>query len=397
MIKGMRFLFIGCCKTTLLCFVLVLILAVPTIYAADLTSGLEISAKSAVLMDAASGEILFLQNPDEHLQIASVTKVMTLLLIMEAIDTGKITMEDKVVASEYACSMGGSQVFLEPGEQMSVSDMLKAIAVASGNDASVAMAEHIMGSAPAFVNAMNTRAKSLGMKNTNFINCNGLDGENQEEQYSSALDVAIMSRELLKHEGIKQYLTIWMDSLRNGKFGLSNTNKLIRFYTGAIGIKTGSTDKAKYCLSAAASRNDLTLISTVLSAPSSAERFFCATKLLDYGFANYAMVSGAKKGDSFGKINVAKGKDNEVEIVAGDDFKKLISKDKKGSIELKAELPQNLHAPIMENDKVGDLLIIVNNEQIGKVNLVAKSNVPRISAWSMFVTMLKRWSVSCKY
>lgn len=378
--NGMRFL----------CFVLVFMLIIPMIYAADTASVLEINAKSAVLMDALTGEILFEQNPDEHLQIASVTKVMTMLLIMEAIDSGKITLEDKVIASEYACSMGGSQVYLEPGEQMSVSDMLKAVAVASGNDASVAMAEHIMGSSPAFVNAMNKRAKELGMNNTNFINCNGLDGENQ---YSSAADVAKMSRELLKHEGIKPFLSIWMDSLRNGEFGLANTNKLIRFYDGAIGIKTGSTDEALYCLSSAAMRNDLTLIAVVLGAPTSSERFYNATKLLDYGFANYAIVQGASKGESFGMVPVSKGQMDEVEAVANEDFKKLVTKEKKGSVEVKTVFPEYVIAPINENDKVGELIVLVEGEQVGTIDLVAKDNIPRINPWSMFVNMMKIWSM----
>lgn len=380
--NGMRFL----------CMAIVLLLSASVVYAEEQQAEIDISTKSAVLMDADSGQVLYSLNPDEHLQIASVTKVMTMLLIMEAVDTEKITMEEMVTASEYACSMGGSQVYLEPGEQMSVSEMLKAIAVASANDASVAMAEHIMGSAPAFVNAMNKRAKALGMKNTNFINCNGLDGENQ---YCSALDVAIMSRELLKHEGIRKYLTIWIDSLRNGEFGLSNTNKLIRFYQGAIGIKTGSTDDAKYCLSAAAQRNGLTLIAVVLAAPNSAERFQDASKLLDYGFANYAMINGAERGVEYGKVSVSKGMKDEVGVVAGSDFNKLVPKEKKGSVETKAVIPDNVLAPVKLNEKVGELFIFVNDEQIGKVDLVAKDYVPRISFWSMFMDILRLWAAVC--
>ncbi|MDR0405948.1 MAG: D-alanyl-D-alanine carboxypeptidase, partial [Clostridiales bacterium] len=328
----------------------------------------EIDAKSAVLIDAASGETLYARNPDERLPIASVTKIMTLLLIMEALDTERISIDDTVVVSEYACSMGGSQVYLEPGEQMSVSDMIKAIAVASANDASVAMAEHITGSEAAFVNAMNKRAKALGMANTNFVNCNGLDAENQ---YCSAFDVAVMSRELLRHKGILRYLSIWMDSLRDGKFGLANTNKLIRFYPGAVGIKTGSTDSAKYCLSAAASREDMTLIAVVLAAPTTAERFGGASRLLDYGFANYTVIRGAEQGGGYGTIAVSKGREAEVEAVAGEDFKTLLPKEKKGSTEVQAVLPGEVTAPVKANEKIGDLLIFSDGEQIGKVDLVA--------------------------
>ena len=248
-----------------------------------------INAKSGILMEASTGEVLYEQNANERLQIASVTKVMTMLLIMEAIDSGKISLDDMVTTSEYAASMGGSQVFLEAGEQMSVNDMLKAIAVASGNDAAVAMAEFISGSEGAFVEKMNKRASELGCENTHFINCNGLD--ETPEHYSSARDVARISQELLKHTKIFDYTTIWMDSLRNGSFGLSNTNKLIRFYNGANGLKTGSTSTAKYCLSATALRDGMQLIAVIICAPSTKDRFSSASALLDYGFANYEVAS----------------------------------------------------------------------------------------------------------
>jgi len=376
--SGMRFL----------CFVIVCSLIAMISVPVFAEEAVPIKAQSAILMEASTGEILFEQNPNEHLPIASVTKVMTMLLIIEAINSGKITMQDKVTASEYACSMGGSQVFLEPGEQMSVFDMLKAIAVASGNDASVAMAEHIMGSAPAFVAAMNTRAKALGMNNTNFANCNGLDEDNH---YSSAKDVAIMSRELLKHEEIKQFLSIWIDSLRDGKFGLANTNKLIRFYKGAIGIKTGSTGKAKYCLSAAATRDDLTLISVILAAPSTADRFGSASKLLDYGFANYAVVKGVTKGDSIGIVPITKGTEKGIEAVAKNDFKHLVPKGNAGKIEKQIILPETISAPVKENDKVGDLLLLINGKQIGTVDLIAKKSVNRITIGNVIVTLTKMW------
>ncbi|NLB82307.1 MAG: D-alanyl-D-alanine carboxypeptidase [Clostridiaceae bacterium] len=358
-------------------------------YAEDVPAGLEIQAKSAILIDAMSGSVLFSQNAEERVQIASVTKIMTMLLIMEAINAGKITYDEQVTASDFACSMGGSQVYLEPGEQMSVKDMLKAIAVASANDASVAMAEHVAGSAPAFINAMNKRAKALDMKNTIFENCTGLDTDGQ---YSTAVDVAKMSRELIKHQGILEYLTIWIDSLRNGEFGLSNTNRLIRFYPGAVGIKTGSTDEAKYCLSAAATRNDLTLIAVVLAAETSDERFNETKKLLDYGFANYVMIKGASKGEVIGTVTISKGEQKQVEVITANDFKKIIKKEEKDNVELKAAIPEYALAPIQQNQKIGELLVFIGGKQVGKVDLVAKNAVPRIKVWSMIVNILKIWA-----
>jgi D-alanyl-D-alanine carboxypeptidase (penicillin-binding protein 5/6) len=372
------------------CVLIALFLACPAIYAED-TKVLDLETVGAVLMDAGSGQVLYEENPHERVKIASVTKVMTMLLIMEAIKSGKITMDEMVTASEYACSMGGSQIYLEPGEQMTVEDMIKAIAVASANDASVAMAEHIMGSHDAFVQAMNKRAKALGMNNTNFINSSGLDGENQ---YSCALDVAIMSRELMKHETICPYLKIWTDSLRGGEFGLANTNKLIRFYQGATGIKTGSTDEAKYCLAASATRDNLSLIAVVLGSPTSQIRFNNASKLLDYGFANYAVVQGTKKGESFGNVDVSKGAQDNVEAVAQEDFQRLVTKDKKGALEVKPQLPNQVIAPVNKGDKIGELHIYIEDEKVGTVNLIAKDKVDRIKPWAMFMVMLKMWTMS---
>ena len=253
---------------------------------------IQTSAKSVLLMEQSTKEILYENNPDEQLAIASVTKIMTMLLIMEALDEGKISMEDMVPVSERAMSMGGSTMFLEAGEELSVYEMLKGIAVASANDGCVAMAEFISGSVETFVAEMNKRAQELGMKNTNFVNTNGLDAEGH---YSSARDVALMSAELLKHEKIFEFTTIWTDKMHDGKFDLSNTNKLIRFYSGANGLKTGSTDKALCCLSATAKRDDLQLIAVVLGAPTSNDRFNDARTLLDYGFANYDVEKFATK------------------------------------------------------------------------------------------------------
>ena len=243
--------------------------------------------KSLLLMEASSGKILYEQNSHESLPPASVTKIMTMLLICEAVDSGKISLDTKITVSERAKSMGGSTIFLETNEVMTLNDLLKGIAVASANDACVAVAEHMCGSVEAFVALMNARAKELGMKDTNFINCNGLDADNH---YTSAYDIAIMSRELLKHSMIEKYTTIWMDSLRNGEFQLANTNKLIRFYQGANGLKTGSTSKAGCCISATAKRDGMQLIAVVLGAENSKDRFNAASELLNYGFANYTVT-----------------------------------------------------------------------------------------------------------
>lgn len=355
---------------------------------AEPANDLNIQAKSAVLMEASTGKILYEQNSHEKLPPASVTKVMTMLLIMEAIDNGKISFDDMVASSEYAASMGGSQIYLEPGEQMSVHDMLKAIAVASGNDASVAMAEHIYGSEEAFVKAMNDKAKELGMNDTNFVNCNGLDADNH---YTSAYDIALMSRELLKHPKIHDYLTIWIDSLRDGKFGLANTNKLIRFYPGANGIKTGSTGKALYCLSASAKRDGMQLIAVIMAAPNTKERFNAATKLLDYGFANYSIVSGAKKGELVGELDVLKGITNKVNLVTASDFNALIKKGQQGNIDKKVNIADNLHAPVEKGQKVGEIVFSAGGEEVGKVDVITSEAVEKVSVDKVFIKLVKHW------
>lgn len=355
---------------------------------AEPANDLNIQAKSAVLMEASTGKILYEQNSHEKLPPASVTKVMTMLLIMEAIDNGKISFDDMVTSSEYAASMGGSQIYLEPGEQMSVHDMLKAIAVASGNDASVAMAEHIYGSEETFVKAMNDKAKELGMNDTNFVNCNGLDADNH---YTSAYDIALMSRELLKHPKIHDYLTIWIDSLRDGKFGLANTNKLIRFYPGANGIKTGSTGKALYCLSASAKRDGMQLIAVIMGAPNTKERFNAATKLLDYGFANYSIVSGAKKGELVGELDVLKGITNKVNLVTASDFNALIKKGQQGNIDKKVNIADNLHAPVEKGQKVGEIVFSAGGEEVGKVDVITSEAVEKVSVDKVFIKLVKHW------
>lgn len=341
---------------------------------AEGNTDLGLNAKSAILMEESTGNILYESNPDERLPIASVTKVMTMLLIMEAVDSGKISLDDMVTVSENAMSYGGSTMFLETGEQLTVNDMLKGIAVASANDGCVAMAEHLAGSESAFVDMMNEKAKKLGMENTHFMNTNGLD---EEDHYSSARDVAIMSRELMKHETIFNYTSIWMDTLRGGKFQLANTNKLIRFYDGANGLKTGSTSKALCCLSAAAKRNDMQLIAVVLGAPTSAERFASAKSLLDYGFANYAVNTQITAGDEVQKIAVEKGVDKEVGVVASDSCSTLVKKGQEDNITKEIKIDETITAPIEAGQKIGTMTISRDGEVIADIDLNASSAVEK--------------------
>lgn len=371
---GMRFL------------ILIMIVSVPLTTFAEFQPTSQ--PRSYILMDYDTGTILVEGNSNEPHPIASVTKVMTMLICMEALQSGRISMGDMVTASEYACSMGGSQIYLEPGEQMSVEELLKSVAVGSANDASVVLAEHIMGSETAFVDAMNERAKALGMNNTHFVNCNGLDEDNH---YSSAMDVAIMSRELLKHDAIRPFLGIWMDSVRNGEFGLTNTNKLIRFYDGAIGIKTGSTSNAKYCLSSAATRDGLTLIGVVLGAETTAERFEIAKQLLNYGFSNYkieTLIEADTPGDN---VNVMKGKKDSVGTQTQNSFKRLMNKQSDNKVETKVTLDKDVKAPVNKGDVVGKIELIENKKIIGEVNLVASERVERLNFVDVFGLFLGKW------
>lgn len=333
---------------------------------------LELSAKSAILLEASTGTILFEKVPHEALPPASVTKIMTLLLVMEALDNGQYKLDDMVTVSEFAASMGGSQVFLEPNEQMSVHDMIKAVAVASGNDAAVALAEFTAGSHEAFVLRMNERAKQLGMKNTNFINCNGLDTDGH---VTSAYDIALMSKELLKHPKIFDYTTIWMDSLRDGAFGLVNTNKLVRFYQGATGLKTGSTSVAGFCVSATAKRDGMDLIAVVMGSPTSKERFADASKMLDYGFANYGICNSLVKEDELAPIEIKKGVKNSVSIGLADGFSLLMKKSEIANMEKKITLPKTVNAPITKNHKIGFVEFYSNGKSVGKCDIVSKEDI----------------------
>ena len=361
-------------KRVICFFICVCFMMQSVVVFAEGNTDLGLNAKSAILMEESTGNILYESNPDERLPIASVTKVMTMLLIMEAVDSGKISLDDMVTVSGNAMSYGGSTMFLETGEQLTVNDMLKGIAVASANDGCVAMAEHLAGSESAFVDMMNEKAKKLGMENTHFMNTNGLD---EDDHYSSARDVAIMSRELMKHETIFNYTSIWMDTLRGGKFQLANTNKLIRFYDGANGLKTGSTSKALCCLSAAAKRNDMQLIAVVLGAPTSAERFASAKSLLDYGFANYAVNTQITAGDEVQNIAVEKGVDKEVGVVAGDSCSTLVKKGQEDNITKEIKIDETITAPIEAGQKIGTMTISRDGEVIADIDLNASSAVEK--------------------
>ena len=351
---------------------------------------LQTAGKSAALMDVATGTLLYESDSHARLAPASVTKVMTMLLIMEAVDSGKISMTDTVTASEAAAAKGGSQIYLKVGETMSVSDMLKSIAVSSANDCACAMAEHIAGSEEAFVAQMNQRAAELGMLDTHFVNCTGLDdGENASEHKTSAYDIALMSRELMKnHPDIKKFTTIWMDTVRNGTFGLSNTNKLIRFYQGATGLKTGFTSGAGYCLSATAQRAGMELIAVVMGADTSANRNAACKQLLDYGFANYAVIQPELAEPE--PVAVKLGKADTVEAVLGDGSGILIDKAQKNAVAMELSLEGPVTAPVSQGQRVGTLTIRAGEQVLKEVPLVASEGVERLSFGDLFTRVFQR-------
>ena len=337
---------------------------------------LDIKAKSVVLMEPNTGKVLYESNSDEKLPPASITKIMSLLLVMEAIDRGDISLETVVTASEHACSMGGSQIWLEPGETMTVNDLLKAAVIASANDACVALGETVAGSEEGFVALMNERANELGMTNTHFVNCTGLDAE---EHLTTAYDVALMSSALIKHDLIKDYSTVWMDTLRDGKSELVNTNKLVRFYEGTTGLKTGTTSTARYCLSATAERNGLELVAVVMAGESSNDRFGGAKKLLDYGFANYNYSSIDAGLEEKPKIQVLKGTQKTVEALPQGTLNVLLPKTASGNIERKTVLSDSVTAPVKKGDILGTVTVTLNGEQLGEIALVAKEDVKRLT------------------
>lgn len=346
-----------------------------------------LDCKSAVLMEAATGRILYEQNADAALPPASVTKVMTLLLTMEAIEKGIITLDQMLTASEHAASMGGTQVFLEIGEQMSVEDLLKSVIIASANDAAVVLAEAIAGSEESFVAMMNSRAAELGMNNSHFENTNGLD-DTVTNHVTSARDIAIMSRELISHEKILQYSGIWMDTVRNGAFGLTNTNRLVRFYRGATGLKTGSTSKAKFCISATAKRDGMHLIAVIMGAETRDVRNAEAAKLLDWGFANYSLYT--YEASDPGEIKLLGSKEKIITSQA-DGIAILVPKGKASKVTVEAELPESISAPIAEGDTVGKLIFKLDGETVGELNVTSSETATRITFGELFFIMLQRF------
>ena len=372
------------------CWILALLLALSLFPHRVQAVELEIAGKSALLMDVATGTILYEKNAHEKLAPASVTKVMTLLLIMEAIDSGKIRWDDTVTASETAAGKGGSQVYLKVGEAMSVSDMVKSIAVSSANDCACAMAEHIAGSEAAFVELMNRRAEELGMTDTHFVNCTGLDdGLDAAQHRTCAYDIALMSRELMKyHPDIKKFTTIWMDTIRDGAFGLSNTNKLIRFYPGATGLKTGFTSGAGYCLSATAERDGLELIAVVMGCETSKERTAACKSMLDYGFANYALFTPSWEESP--TVPVKLGHSAAVAAIPETAPQLLVDKAKKDGITVQTTLEGSVTAPVSRGQRLGTVTLRSGEQILGEVPLVAAENVDRLTWWDVTVHVLKR-------
>ena len=349
-------------------------------------SPLELSAPSAVLMEKETGTILYEKEAKRQMEPASVTKVMTLLLIMEALDSGRISREDVVTVSARAAGMGGSQVYLKEGEQMTVGELLKCITVVSGNDATVAMAEYLAGSESAFVQQMNQRAQELGMEDTNFVNCTGLPAAGH---MTTAYDIALMSRELiLHHPGIREYTTIWMDSIREGAFGLTNTNRLVRFYEGTTGLKTGSTDSALYCMSATAERDGMELIAVVMAAPTAADRFEDAKAMLDYGFGAYTLMQVYPE-SPLAPIPVLLGTVGQIQPQLERECRVLVRKGEEGSVTTQLTLAQDLEAPVEVGQKVGELEILVNGETRDTVPIISSEGVQRLTMPGILQRMLE--------
>ncbi|MEW9669666.1 D-alanyl-D-alanine carboxypeptidase family protein [Ammoniphilus sp. 3BR4] len=349
------------------------------------------NAKSAILIEVDTGTVIYEKNSHEKLPPASITKVMTMLLIMEAIDRGELKLTDKVRTSEYAASMGGSQIFLEPGEMMSVDEMLKGIAIASGNDASVAMAEHLAGTEEAFVSKMNQKVKELGLKNTNFANTNGLPSTNH---FSTAYDIAMMSRELLKHEEITKYTSLYQDYLRkesNRPFWLVNTNKLVRFYPGADGLKTGYTSEAKFCLTATAKRDNMRIVAVVMGEPDSKTRNKEITQMFDYAFSQYQSFPLVKKGEVVTQVEVNKGSVDKVNLIAPHPFGILSKKgEKPEDFEKEITVKQDVVAPIQQGDVLGEMVVRKQGQEIAKLSLVADASVEKASWWQLMKRATKR-------
>ena len=367
--------------------VLALAAAVPASSAVGEDAGLSLSCASSVLMEKETGTVLYEQDAHAKLEPASVTKVMTLLLVMEAVDSGRLSPDEMVTVSTHAAGMGGSQVYLKEGEQLSVSEMIKCVTVVSGNDCAVALAEHLAGSETAFVSQMNQRARELGMADTNFVNCTGLPAQGH---VTSAYDIALMSRELiLNHPNIRQYTTIWMDSIRDGAFGLTNTNRLVRFYEGATGLKTGSTDSALYCMSATAERDGMELIAVIMKSPTSPERFEDAKALLDYGFANYALVNVYPE-TPLAPVDVLLGTVSQVQPQLQRECRLLVRRGEESQVTTKLTLAGDLEAPVDQGQTLGQLEVYVGDELRDTVPIVSAQQVDRLTVPGIFGRMLRQ-------
>lgn len=364
-----------------------LFLPTPAAAANEDSMPLVLSSASALLMEKETGTVLLQQNAHQKLEPASVTKIMTLLLVMEAVDSGRLSLDELVPVSAHAAGMGGSQVYLKEGEQLSVSDLIKCVAVVSGNDCAVALAERLAGSESAFVDQMNQKAQSLGMADTHFVNCTGLPAPGH---LTSAWDIALMSRELiLRHPDIQQYTTIWTDSIRNGAFGLTNTNRLVRFYDGATGLKTGFTASAQYCMSATAQRNGMELIAVVMKAPTTAQRFQDASSLLDYGFANYALITPQPE-SPLAPVDVLLGRSKTVQPQLQRECHLLVEKAQADQVTTRVDLAQDVQAPVDPGQTLGEFQVYVGNELRDSVPIVAAQGVDRLSVPGLFSQLLRR-------
>ena len=360
---------------------------IPAAAAQEDNMPLPLSSASALLMEKETGTVLLQQNAHQKLEPASVTKVMTLLLVMEAVDSGRLSLDESVPVSAHAAGMGGSQVYLKEGERLSVSDLIKCVAVVSGNDCAVALAERLSGSESAFVDQMNQKAQALGMEDTHFVNCTGLPAPGH---LTSAYDIALMSRQLLLHHpDIRQYTTIWTDSIRNGAFGLTNTNRLVRFYDGATGLKTGFTASAQYCMSATAQRNGMELIAVVMKAPTTAQRFQDASSLLDYGFANYALLTPQPE-SPLAPVDVLLGRSKTVQPQLQRECRLLVEKAQADQITTRVDLARDVQAPVDPGQTLGEFQVYVGEQLRDTVPIVAAQGVDRLSVPGLFSQLLRR-------
>ncbi|TDX51177.1 D-alanyl-D-alanine carboxypeptidase family protein [Orenia marismortui] len=352
-----------------------------------------LESKSAILMDAKTGKILYEKNPHQKLPPASITKIMTMLLAMEAIDQGRADWKDKISTSEFAAQMGGSQIWLEPGEEMTLQDLLKAVAVVSANDACVAIAEYLYGTEENFVKAMNDKAKELGMKHTYFYNTNGLPPTDPkvEGNHTTAYDISLMSRELLKHKKILEFTSIWIDHLRDGESFLRNTNNLVRFFKGADGLKTGYTQEAGFCLSSTARKGGMRFIAVVMNAPNSKLRFKEARELLSYAFSIHKSIDIVAKGAEVTKVKVFKGESQEIDAIAKDDLQVAVIKGDEQEVVKQTRINKDVVAPVKSGDKVGEIVVLKGEEELGRVDLVAKQGVEKANFFKIIVQIFKRF------